>query len=103
MLADYLSRSPKAAHSATKFEPTITAKFLRLKQFNRLNLQAICKHLLKVTPLPPNLDTSWVCKHFIMHDGKLHKIAIYNKAYGNPPYSASMAATATVLLPVPKH
>jgi hypothetical protein len=103
MLADYLSRPSEAAHSATESKPTAIAKFLRLEQLNRLNLQAICKHLLKVTPLPPNLDASWVCKHFTMHDGRLHKIAIYNKAYGDPPHSAGMAATATVLLPVPEH
>jgi hypothetical protein len=32
-----------------------------------------------------------------------YKIATYNKAYGNPPHPAGMAATATVLLPVPEH
>jgi hypothetical protein len=62
VLADYLFRSSEIAHSATKFEPTATAKPLRLEQFNRLNLQAICKHLLKATPLPSNLDALWVCK-----------------------------------------
>jgi hypothetical protein len=81
----------------------VIAKPLRSEQFNRLNLKAICKHLFKATLLPPNLDASWMCKHFIMHDGRLYKIAIYNKAYGDPPYSAGMAATATVLLPVPEH
>jgi hypothetical protein len=107
MLADYLSRSPEAAHPATEFDeekkPTATAKPLRPEQLNRLNLQAIYKHLFRATPLPPNLDASWVCKHFIMHDGRLYKIAIYNKAYGNPPYSVGIVATATVLLPVPEH
>jgi hypothetical protein len=107
ILADYLSRSPEAAYPATKSNekkmPMATAKPLRPEQLNRLNLQAICEHLLKVTPLPPNLDASWVCKYFIMHDGRLHKIAIYNKAYGDPPYFAGMAATATVLLPVPEY
>jgi hypothetical protein len=107
MLADYLSRSFEAAHSATKFNekkgPMAIIKPLQPEQLNRLNLQAICEHLLKVMPLSPNLDASWVCKHFIMHDSKLHKIATYNKAYGNPPHFAGMAATATVLLPVPEH
>jgi hypothetical protein len=62
VLADYLSRSSEIAHLATEFEPTVTAKSLRLEQFNRLDLQAIYKHLLKVTPLPPNLDALWMCK-----------------------------------------
>jgi hypothetical protein len=103
MLADYLSRSSEIAHSATKSEPTAIAKPLKPEQLNRLNLQATYKHLFRVTPLPPSLDASWVCKHFIMHDGRLHKIAIYNKAYGDPPHPAGMAAIATVLLPVPEH
>jgi hypothetical protein len=38
-----------------------------------------------------------------MHDSRLHKIATYNRAYDDPPHSAGMAATATVLLPVPEH
>jgi hypothetical protein len=107
VLADYLSRSPEAAYPAIEFDEekglTATTKLLRPEQLNRLNLQAICEYLFRATPLPPNLDASWVCKHFIMHDGKLYKIAIYNRAYDNPPHSAGMAATITVLLPVPEH
>jgi hypothetical protein len=99
VLADYLSRPPDTAHAADERK---RARITRPKELNRIDLQAIHKHLSYNEPLPPILESKWVKKHFVVYNNHLHRISQHNKDPDDPSHPGGLTTKAAVLLRVPE-
>jgi hypothetical protein len=74
VLVDYLSRSPEPAYAAREGKLKQMKPITRPEVLNRIDLQAVYEHLARDEPLPPNLDPTWVRKHFVKHEDRLCKV-----------------------------
>jgi hypothetical protein len=99
VLADYLSKPPEAAYAAGENGKGQTfEKVIRLKQLNRLDLQAIYEHIAYDKPLPPIMNDNWVRKHFIIHKDEFHRVSKHIRDPGDPPHSGGLAIKAIIML-----
>jgi hypothetical protein len=99
VLADYLSRPPDTTHAADEREG---AHITRPEKLNKIDLQAIHKHLSYNEPLSPILESKWVKKHFVIHNNHLHRVSQHSRNPGDPPHPGGLTTKAAVLLRVPE-
>jgi hypothetical protein len=102
ILANYLSKPLEEVFAANK-KVANPKPIKKPEKLNRVDLQAIFKHITYNQPLPQILNHNWIYTYFAVYNNELQKISKFDREHGDPLHSGGLTTKAIIMLRIPEY